>query len=348
MEWDADAVSRCEAMILRRSKEGNGGCRLWTGATVSEGIYGRAQFAKIQTTAHRISYMCQMRVTKLDRTVQVRHLCGNSLCVNPQHLTTGTVSENEADKIQHGTSNHGKGGKITVEIARAIKNSDKQGSMKDRAVKFGVSRSTVKDIETGRTWAWLGKTEADDNKSVLTDSTKKRRQLKRKATEPFTEEELKRARAFILARVTNPRSKKLCAIWKQAAGSDGYGRAYFTRQSSSNYYSAHRLSYIAFNNVASIPAESMVRHMCTGNRTCVNPLHLQLGTGKENAADRSRDGTQIRGAASCFATITEETALAILKSRGKGTAQERADRFGTTVPIVRRIDYRITWKHLRA
>ncbi len=350
MEWTETAVAKCEAMLLSRSKQGERGCRVWIGSTLGKhGVYGQARFAKIyKGCVHRLSYLCHMRLLKLDSTLHVRHLCGNSLCIAPEHLTIGTPSENQADRIGHGTSNHGKRAKISIDIARAVKNSKGNGTSKDRAVRFGVTQAIVSNIDCGESWAWVGKTAEQDDKSKGGSRTTKSKTVKRKNDELFSQENLKRARTFILERVTNPRNKTLCSIWQRTIIQGGYGQASFRRplMHSSTFY-AHRLSYMAFNNT-NIPAGQLVRHMCIGSRACVNPLHLELGNAKDNAADMVRDGTVSRmcGGDSSNASITEETALAILQSKGNGTQTARAARFETTIGVVSGIDKRKSWKHL--
>tara|TARA_R110000868_G_scaffold295864_1_gene556149 strand:+ start:9 stop:389 length:381 start_codon:yes stop_codon:yes gene_type:complete len=42
-----------------------------------------------------------------------------------------------------------------------------------------------------------------------------------------------------------------------------------------------------------LPDDLCVRHICK-TKSCVNPEHLQVGTLKENQADRHRDGTSNR------------------------------------------------------
>ncbi len=76
-------------------------------------------------------------------------------------------------------------------------------------------------------------------------------------------------------------------------------------------------------------------------------MHLQTGTTKENAADKILHHTDNRGEAHYKASITQDTARAILQSKGKGTAKQRAAEFGTTCAVVRGIDGGRNWKSVR-
>lgn len=90
--------------------------------------------------------------------MQAAHRCGHGHtgCMNPNHLYWADRSENEADKIAHGTSNRGEGNghaKLTPAIVRAIRaSSDGPAALAD---KYGISAPTVCDIRARRSWAWL-------------------------------------------------------------------------------------------------------------------------------------------------------------------------------------------------
>jgi hypothetical protein len=103
----------------------------------------------------------------------------------------------------------------------------------------------------------------------------------------------------------------------------------------------NRLSWVAFNNKLP-PANLIVRHKCPV-KACFRPGCLEIGTHAENARDKIRDDTHMRGERNHFASITESTARDIKKSKGQGTPTERAERFGTTATVVRRIDSGRNW-----
>jgi len=78
------------------------GCWEWTS-------YGRSNYGFITIVlngkpkslqAHRISY--ELFVGPIPEGLLVRHTCDNPPCVNPEHLLTGTTTDNAQDCISRG------------------------------------------------------------------------------------------------------------------------------------------------------------------------------------------------------------------------------------------------------
>jgi hypothetical protein len=89
----------------------------------------------------------------------VRHLDGNLLNNQAHNLRWGTQEENEADKILHGTAprgeNHG-AVKLTEKQVKEIRSApDRWGINQELASRYGVARSTISNIRTGRNWRHL-------------------------------------------------------------------------------------------------------------------------------------------------------------------------------------------------
>lgn len=85
------------------------------------------------------------------------HSCGQGHegCVNPKHLRWATPSENQMDRIAHGT--HGLGernpmAKLTADQVRQIRTMQHLGSPKVSR-QFGVSEGAILMIWRGKTWA---------------------------------------------------------------------------------------------------------------------------------------------------------------------------------------------------
>jgi len=122
--------------------------------------------------AHR--FMCQLTHGEAPSpNHQAAHSCGNGHlgCVNPNHLSWKTQSENQLDCREHGTqakNEVGNGGRINQGIAeeiRALKGVKTQWQI---AEQYRISESSVSDIWLGRTWTRPSKivhfTEEEDRK----------------------------------------------------------------------------------------------------------------------------------------------------------------------------------------
>jgi hypothetical protein len=77
----------------------------------------------------------------------------NKLCVNWRHLRWATPSENEQDKIAHGTYQFGERNpmaKLTAEQVIEIRGAT--GSHREIAERYGVGREAVSKIKRGERW----------------------------------------------------------------------------------------------------------------------------------------------------------------------------------------------------
>jgi hypothetical protein len=82
--------------------------------------------------------------------LEAAHLCGNPLCVNPQHLTWKTRAENTEDIVKHriGTPFKLRREQVVEIFARAIRGDDPS----DLAREFGITRRMVDRIRVGDRW----------------------------------------------------------------------------------------------------------------------------------------------------------------------------------------------------
>ncbi|MBD9453282.1 transposase family protein [Rhizobium sp. RHZ02] len=85
---------------------------------------------------------------------QAAHSCGNGHigCVNPKHLRWATPSENQQDRVIHGTSNHGERNgysRISDEVVQTIRDLHRTIANKEIAKRFGISPHTVWAIASG-------------------------------------------------------------------------------------------------------------------------------------------------------------------------------------------------------
>jgi hypothetical protein len=90
---------------------------------------------------------------------ECRHLDGDSSNNRIKNLCWGTKSENERDKLTHGTSNRGQGNgraKLSVSDVAKIRRLLANGENGIRlAREYGVSKSAIYAIRYKDTWRWL-------------------------------------------------------------------------------------------------------------------------------------------------------------------------------------------------
>lgn len=134
-------------------------CLLWPFAHAGNG-YGKVFYnGRRNQFSHRV--VCEGRHGPPPTPKHhAAHSCGKGHlgCVNPHHLEWKLPVENNADKTAHGTINRGvRNGvsKLTEAEALQIKALGGVETQQALADRFGVSRSTVSDIQRGRRWAWL-------------------------------------------------------------------------------------------------------------------------------------------------------------------------------------------------
>jgi len=78
-------------------------CWEWQASRQSSGYGAFAYTPKRIVTAHRVSWALANNNGVLpDSKLVVMHLCDNKLCVNPSHLTLGTIAANNIDAINKG------------------------------------------------------------------------------------------------------------------------------------------------------------------------------------------------------------------------------------------------------
>ncbi len=141
---------RLEAKIERIPESG---CWIWMGS--SRGGYGLIKKNKKSIGTHRAAW--ESYKGTIPNGMCILHRCDTSLCCNPSHLFVGTQLDNIHDRDIKGRRRHNpiRGenhccSKLTeLKVADILK--DKR-MHKEICLDYGVSRQTVGDIKTGRTW----------------------------------------------------------------------------------------------------------------------------------------------------------------------------------------------------
>jgi HNH endonuclease/CENP-B N-terminal DNA-binding domain len=145
-----------EAAVAQALASTTDDCILWPYST-NWGGYGIFFSAHGQTAS---VYVCtEAHGPRPAPGHQVRHLCGVSGCVNPRHLIWGTVKENHADKVGHGTAPKGERNpraKLTDEQVLEIERRHHAGERgTELAREFDVSSTAVYSISKHKTWRHL-------------------------------------------------------------------------------------------------------------------------------------------------------------------------------------------------
>jgi HNH endonuclease/Helix-turn-helix domain of resolvase len=144
-------------------RKGENDCWQWQGSKNGKG-YGRFQYECKKISAHRFSY--EMHYGFLPSDKVILHRCDNPSCVNPRHLSAGTVADNNRDAFAKGRNRvvgaYTKPGEqnhkaiLTEAQAREIKRLYAAGySYGQLAKRFNVSRGCVWGIASGNTWKHL-------------------------------------------------------------------------------------------------------------------------------------------------------------------------------------------------
>jgi hypothetical protein len=147
------------------------GCWEWTG--VINCNYGQLSVKGKRILTHRYSLQLHLG-REIPKGTEVRHMCHNTTCFNPEHLKEGTHSENMNDMvlasrqakgnelsqklkgIQHINGRGEKNGrsKLTEHDVLQIRN-DTLKSNRDLAKDYGVSDTQIMRIRNRTTWKYL-------------------------------------------------------------------------------------------------------------------------------------------------------------------------------------------------
>lgn len=146
------------------------GCWEWT-KCVNKG-YGKTTIHGKRVLVHR--YALELHLGRpIPNDMEVRHICNNSICFNPEHLQEGTHYQNMRDMVESGRQSKGKilserlkGIKhpsVNGELNTNVKLTEDQileilaykgirGTQKYLSTIYGVSRNQIQRIQNGKSW----------------------------------------------------------------------------------------------------------------------------------------------------------------------------------------------------
>jgi hypothetical protein len=143
---------------------------------------------------------------------------------------------------------------------------------------------------------------------------------------------------YIRERCAIPADSDACWVWSQSKSASGYGCACWEGKQ----IRAHRLSYLTFKGEI---GSAHVLHTCH-NPSCVNPLHLRLGTHAENMQEKAAAGRAYRmnGAANHKSKLDEGIVRTIRNS--SKTGGQLAKEIGVSRTLVNMVRRNEIWRHV--
>ena len=140
------------------------GCWLWTGCIGAYG-YGALTYQNKSWRAHRLSYILtygDLPVTNDYHGTCVLHKCDNRQCVNPEHLFSGTQTDNLRDMRSKNRQASPFIMKGSEQKASKLKEKDipvimemrsRKISLSKIGAKFNVSKVCISYVVNGKSWA---------------------------------------------------------------------------------------------------------------------------------------------------------------------------------------------------
>lgn len=137
-------------------KRGDDECWPWLGCRNKLGYGSFGIHSRRTMLAHRVAY--EISNGKIPPGVLVCHKCDNPYCVNPKHLFAGSNADNVADCISKGRKPSQPGAtnpnaKLSSDQINEIRKLYVDGcKIIPLAKQFGVSKSQIWNIVSGREW----------------------------------------------------------------------------------------------------------------------------------------------------------------------------------------------------
>lgn len=133
--------------------EATGDCWIWNGVKSSEGV-GIIRIKGKTKRVQRISYMYHLGEHDLPNHARIISICGNKLCINPDHLMLDETSLLHQGKTSHKRGTSHPNSKLTAEKVREIraKYASHKYTLGKLSREYGVKVPTIRQIVTNTTW----------------------------------------------------------------------------------------------------------------------------------------------------------------------------------------------------
>ena len=148
--YSEDILERFWAKVEKKGPEE---CWEWKASKTKRG-YGQIRIEGKAIGAHRISLQIKLGREIVEGLV-AKHSCDNPSCVNPNHLTEGTQSENLKEAYERGRIVLSS--KLTETDVLEIREICKEGLLmqKEIAELYGIGQQSVSFIVNRKTWAHI-------------------------------------------------------------------------------------------------------------------------------------------------------------------------------------------------
>jgi hypothetical protein len=280
-------------------------CHIWTGIEKHyHGIYGK-------DSAHRVLWIHHNG--EIPEGMVIRHKCDNGLCVNINHLETGTRQDNINDMNERGRARGGgsKGSnstssKIKIEDVVFIRENYDKMTKKALSEKYKISITQLYRINNGERWA-----------DISEQPTREQQFLNKASPGPYNDSLKSNC-------LEMPTARQICRYNNLST-------------------SAHRIAYIIQHG--SIPDGKFVLHKCD-NAKCINHEHLEIGNHEKNMKDRQERNRTAGGTKHGMCKLTEENVRYIKFNPDKKSGVELATQFNITATSVSNIQLGKSWKNI--
>ena len=311
--------------------------------------YGRIYAYDRETSAHRASYALSKNMfvedipnkNEYNEILQICH--GHNCpkrCIEPSHLSLKTNIENHYnDKIRDNTLIRGEDhykSKFTSEQIKEMFDSKGTGTIKERAKKFGITRSNLANIDCGLSWSHIT---GLDNSKMREKNRKRLKESKKNIeyTPEFCEEILNRLKDKITISDISSYDNSFCHEYKDL-DNEGYGKISIKGVG----YRTHIISFeINQKRKRDLSGENkVVRHLCN-NKACCNIKHLRFGTQSENTIDALENGSK--------SAIINKEIVKIVKFSLKSfymSNDEIANEYNIGINIILHLKLNLTWKRI--